>query len=320
MQAVGHTPLVRLNRLGSGLGASLLAKVESFNPGGSVKDRIALAMLEDAEQKGFKPGATIIEPTSGNTGIGLAMAAAIRGYKAVFVMPDKMSVEKERLLKAYGAQVIRTASDVAPDDARSHVSVAKKLVQDTPNSFSPNQYFNPSNPQAHYETTGPEIWEATQGKITHLIAGMGTGGTISGIARYLKEKNPVVKVIGVDAVGSLFYGRFYGQTEIVQPYRVEGIGDDFMPGTLDFGQVDEVVQVGDKEAFLMARRLAREEGILAGGSSGAALYAALKVSAGLGPESVIVVLLPDSGRNYLSTIFNDEWMKKSGYLQDEFEI
>ena len=294
---------------------SVFAKVECLNPGGSTKDRIGIRMIEDAERSGFlKPGGTIVEPTSGNTGVGLAMAAAIKGYKTIFVMPDKMSAEKESLLRAYGAEVIRTPTNVSPEDARSYYSVAKRLAKEIPGAFSPNQYYNKNNPQAHYETTGPEIWRDTGGEITHFVAGMGTGGTISGVARFLKEKNPEIKIIGADPEGSIYSGEFSGQKEEVRPYKTEGIGEDFLPGTMDLRLVDRVITVPDKDAFLTARRLAMEEGLLVGGSSGAAVFAALKLAGELGKEAKIVVLLPDTGRNYLSTIFNDGWMKANGFL------
>ncbi len=306
---------MKLNRIAEGLLPSVFAKVECLNPGGSTKDRIGIRMIEDAERSGFlKPGGTIVEPTSGNTGVGLAMAAAIKGYKTIFVMPDKMSAEKESLLRAYGAEVIRTPTNVSPEDARSYYSVAKRLAKEIPGAFSPNQYYNKNNPQAHYETTGPEIWRDTGGEITHFVAGMGTGGTISGVARFLKEKNPEIKIIGADPEGSIYSGEFSGQKEEVRPYKTEGIGEDFLPGTMDLRLVDRVITVPDKDAFLTARRLAMEEGLLVGGSSGAAVFAALKLAGELGKEAKIVVLLPDTGRNYLSTIFNDGWMKANGFL------
>jgi cystathionine beta-synthase len=306
---------VKLSRIAKGLQPSLLAKVEYLNPGGSVKDRIGIRMIEVAERQGLlKPGGTIVEPTSGNTGVGLVMAAAIKGYKTIFVMPDKMSNEKEMLLRAYGAEVIRTPTNVAPEDSRSYYSVAKKLAAEIPGAFSPNQYHNVQNPQAHYETTGPEIWRDTGGKLTHFVAGMGTGGTISGVARYLKGQNPEIKVVGADPEGSIYSGEFSRQKSQARPYKTEGIGEDFIPGTMDLRLIDEVITVPDKDAFLVSRRLAREEGLLVGGSSGAAVSAALKLASRLDSSESIVALLPDTGRNYLSTIFNDNWMKENGFL------
>jgi len=308
LDLVGHTPMVRLHKVTTGLRPTILAKLEQLNPGGSVKDRIGLTMIEEAERTGqLRPGGTIIEPTSGNTGHGLAMVAAIKGYKMVFVMPDKMSAEKISLLKAYGADVVVCPTNVERSSPQSYYSVADRLAREIPGAFQPNQYFNPRNPAAHYATTGPEIWEQTEGRVTVFVAGMGTGGTISGVAKYLKEKNPAVHVVGADPEGSLYSGP-------IAPYKVEGVGEDFMPGTMDIKIVDEIVQVTDKESFVAARRLAREEGILVGGSSGLALHAALKVAAERGPDEVIVVLFPDTGRNYLSKFFNDEWMRQNGYL------
>jgi cystathionine beta-synthase len=307
LDLVGNTPLVRLQKVTAGLKPTILAKLEELNPGGSVKDRIGLTMVEEAERTGqLRPGGTIIEPTSGNTGHGLAMVAAIKGYKMVFVMPDKMSAEKISLLRAYGAEVVICPTNVDRDSPQSYYSVADRLAREIPGAFQPNQYFNPRNPEAHYRTTGPEIWEQTEGKIDAFVAGMGTGGTISGVAKYLKERKPV-HIVGADPEGSLYSGS-------IAPYKVEGVGEDFVPGTMNLEIVDQIVQVTDKESFMAARRLAREEGILVGGSSGLALHAALTVARDRGPEEVIVVLFPDTGRNYLSKFFNDEWMRQNGYL------
>jgi len=324
LETVGHTPLVQLNRVvaGAGLG-TVYAKVEFLNPGGSVKDRIALSIIEDAEQRGLlKPGGTIVEATSGNTGAGLALAAAVKGYKCVFVMPDKMSEEKVRYLRAFGARVIITPTAVTPDDPRSYYSVAKRTVAETPNSILANQYHNPANPAAHYRTTGPEIWEQTAGQIDVWIAGMGTGGTITGTARYLKERNPNLKVVGVDIVGSLLYDTWklgHVPTEpFMKTYKIEGIGEDFIPSTLDLSLIDEVVQVDDRESFLMARRLVREEGIFSGGSSGSAVAGLLKskIVQGLRADQTAVVLLPDSGDRYLSKLYDDNWMRENGFLSN----
>ena len=254
MQAVGNTPLVRLSNLAKDLKATIYLKLEFMNPGGSVKDRIGAKMIEDAEKRGLlRPGGIIVEPTSGNTGVGLAMAAALKGYKIIFTMPDKMSKEKELLLRAYGAEIIRTPTNVAPDDPKSYIQVAKNLAMKLPNTWMPNQYFNPNNPLAHYETTGPEIWRQSDGKVTHVIAGMGTGGTITGIAHFLKEKNPDVKIIGVDPEGSMYHHEFYGTKGDVHSYKVEGIGEDFIPATIDLSIVDEIVTVTDEEAFKAAK-------------------------------------------------------------------
>jgi cystathionine beta-synthase len=300
--------MVRLHKVTAGLKPTILAKLEELNPGGSVKDRIGLTMIEEAERTGqLRPGGTIIEPTSGNTGHGLAMVAAIKGYKMVFVMPDKMSAEKISLLKAYGAEVVVCPTNVERESPQSYYSVADRLTREIPGAFQPNQYFNPRNPEAHYQTTGPEIWQQTEGRISVFVAGMGTGGTISGVARYLKEHKPDVHIVGADPEGSLYSGR-------IAPYKVEGVGEDFMPGTMDIKIVDRIVQVTDKQAFIAARRLAREEGILVGGSSGLALHAAIEVARDRDPDDVIVVLFPDTGRNYLSKFFNDEWMRQNGYL------
>ena len=315
---LGETPLVRLNRVSRDIQAQLIAKVEFFNPGGSVKDRIGLAIIEDAERSGkLKPGGTIVESTSGNTGVGLAIAAAIKGYKCIFVLADKQSEEKRSLLRSFGARVVVCPTAVEPDDPRSYYSVAKKLVAETPNCILANQYHNPVNPQVHYQTTGPEIWRQTAGTITHFVATMGTGGTISGTARYLKEQNQNVQVVGVDPVGSILYDYFKtGKMVEAHSYRVEGFGEDFIPSATDFSVINDMVQVTDRESFQMTRRLVREEGIFCGGSSGSAVAGAIKyIQANqLGPDARVIVLLPDSGSRYLSKIFNDDWMRENGYL------
>jgi cystathionine beta-synthase len=309
LDLVGNTPLVRLNKVTEGLRPLILAKLEQLNPGGSVKDRIGLSMLEDAEGRGLlRPGGTIVEPTSGNTGHGLAMAAAIKGYKMIFVMPDKMSAEKISLLRAYGAEVVICPTNVERESPQSYYSVADRVTREVPGAFQPNQYFNPRNPEAHYRTTGPEIWRQTDGRITTFVAGVGTGGTITGVGKYLKEQNPAVRVIGADPEGSIYSGE-------IAPYKVEGVGEDFWPGTFDREIVDEFIQVTDRECFVAARKLARQEGILVGGSAGLALHAAIQVAVDSKPDDVIVVLLPDTGRNYLSKFFSDEWMRQNGYLQ-----
>ncbi|HRF47705.1 MAG TPA: cystathionine beta-synthase [Anaerolineales bacterium] len=319
LSTIGATPLVRLNRLARGLAATLLAKVEFFNPGGSVKDRIALNIIEDAEQAGrLKPGGTVVEATSGNTGVGLAIVCAIKGYKSIFVMPDKMSQEKIRLLRAYGAKVIITPTAVAPDDPRSYYEVAKRIVNETPNSILANQYHNPENPRSHYLTTGPEIWDQTEGKVTDVIIGMGTGGTITGVGRFLKERNPRIRIVGVDPYGSLLYethklGHLPDDPH-PKTYKTEGIGEDFLPSSLDLSVVDTVIQVSDKESFLMTRRLTREEGVFAGVSSGSAVAAALRYCRDLSSDRLVVVILPDAGSRYLSKAFDDDWMRENGFL------
>jgi cystathionine beta-synthase len=310
LEAVGHTPLVRLHRVTAGLRPTILAKVETLNPGGSVKDRIGLRMIEDAERSGrLKPGGTIIEPTSGNTGHALAIAAALKGYRMIFVMADKQSPEKIALLRAYGAEVVVCPTAVPRDSPESYYSVAERLSHEIPGAFQPNQYFNQANPKAHYETTGPEIWEQTDGSIDVFVAGLGTGGTMTGTARYLKEKKPSVMTVGADPEGSLYSG------DTVRPYKVEGIGEDFIPGTIDLKLIDRIIQVSDRDSFLLARRITREEGILVGGSAGTAMKAAIEVARELDEQKLMVVVLPDTGRNNLSKIYSDEWMRQNGYLE-----
>jgi cystathionine beta-synthase len=322
LDTIGNTPLVRLNKLARGIRPAVAVKVEFLNPGGSVKDRIGVAMIEDAERRGLlKPGGTIVEPTSGNTGMGLAIAAAIKGYKCIFVMPDKMSEEKIRALRAFGARVVITPTAVEPDDPRSYYSVSKRLAEETPNAFLAGQYWNPANPDAHYRSTGPELWQQTAGKLSVFVAGMGTGGTISGTGKYLKERNPGVKVVGADPVGSLYTEYFRtGHLGEAHGYKVEGVGEDFLPTTMDFKVVDDVVQVSDRESFLTTRRLVREEGIFCGGSCGLAVAGALKwlrspAAEHLTEDDLVVVLLPDSGSRYLSKIFDDNWMRENGFLE-----
>jgi cystathionine beta-synthase len=310
VEMIGNTPLVRLRNVAEGIPATVLAKVEYVNPGGSVKDRIALRMIEEAEKAGLlQPGATIVEPTSGNTGIGLALVAQLRGYRCVFVCPDKVSEDKRNVLRAYGADVVVCPTAVAPEDPRSYYSVSDRLSRDIPGAWKPDQYANPNNPLSHYESTGPELWQQTEGQITHFVAGIGTGGTISGVGRYLRQvSNGGVKIIGADPEGSVYSGG------TGRPYLVEGVGEDFWPQTYDRDICDEIVEISDKESFAMTRRLAREEGLLVGGSCGMAVVAALRVARRAGPDDVVVVLLPDGGRGYLSKIFNDEWMARYGFL------
>ncbi len=315
LDVIGNTPLVRLNKVSHGLKPTILAKLENLNPGGSVKDRIGVVMIEEAERKGLlRPGGTIIEPTSGNTGVGLAMVASVKGYKMIFVMPDKMSEEKRAILRAYGAKVVVTPTNVPAESAEHYTKVAERLARETPHAYMPNQYENRANPDAHYRTTGPEIWRQTEGKVDVFVCGMGTGGTITGIGRFLKEKKKGLKVVGADPEGSIFYSRFHRQKEQPHQYKVEGIGEDFMPGTLDMSIVDDVMQISDTDAFQMARRLAQEEGILVGGSGGTAVQAALRVAERLDERKTIVTLLPDTGRNYLSKLFSDKWMREQGFL------
>jgi cystathionine beta-synthase len=319
LDLVGNTPLVRLSRVTRDIGPLdrqplILAKLEAMNPGGSVKDRIGLPMIEAAERDGLlRPGGTIIEPTSGNTGHGLAIAAALKGYRCIFVMADKQSTEKQALLRAYGAEVVLCPTNVAPDSPESYYSVAARLARDIPGAFKPDQYWNQENPRAHEQTTGPELWRQTDGRLTHFVASVGTGGTISGTAHHLKARNPAIQIVGADPEGSVLSG------DVARPYLTEGVGEDFLPGTYDSSVIDRWVRVSDRDAFAAARRLTREEGILSGGSCGTALVAALAVARDLtaapeGHEAVVVVLLPDSGRNYLSKLYNDEWMRVNGLL------
>jgi len=318
-QLVGHTPLVKLNGVTESIRALILAKLEFLNPGGSVKDRMAFFMLKQAEKNGeLKPGGTIVEATSGNTGVAVAMYAAIKGYKAIFTIPDKMSQEKINVLKVFGAQVIVTPTDVLPDSPQSYYELAKRIAKQTPNSYLIGQYQNQNNPLAHYETTGPEIWEQTEGKIDYFIAGIGTGGTMSGTARYLKEKKKTIQAIAVDPEGSVYYDYFKTKNLITpHPYLVEGIGEDMLCQTLHWDVIDDVIQVTDQKAFLMARELAKKEGIFAGGSSGAAVWAALEVAKKLDEGKTLVVILPDSGTRYLSKVYNDDWMKKNAFIPEK---
>ncbi|HSE33751.1 MAG TPA: pyridoxal-phosphate dependent enzyme [Pyrinomonadaceae bacterium] len=316
---IGRTPLVRLNQLASGVKAKILAKMENLNPGYSVKDRIGVAMIEAAEREGIlKPGGTIIEATSGNTGIGLALAAAVKGYKCIFVMTDKASVEKSRYLKALGADVVITPVSAKPGTPDHYVSTARRIAAETPNSFYPDQYSNPANPEAHYRTTGPELWEQTEGKITHFVAGLGTGGTISGTGRFLKEKNPAIRIIGADPYGSIF--KTYKETgKIVEatPYLVEGIGQEIVPPNVHIKYVDEVVNVTDRDSFEMSRMLGRTEGIFCGGSTGTNLAAALRVASTLDENAVVVFIVCDTGEHYLTKHHSDEWLKEKRLLEPQ---
>jgi cystathionine beta-synthase len=310
---IGETPVVRLSRLDPELRTPLVAKVEFVNPGGSVKDRPAVSMIEAAERDGLlTPGGTLVEPTSGNTGLGLAMVAALRGYRVIAVMPDKMSREKIDTLRAFGAEVVVCPTAVEPDSPQSYYRVADRLTEEIDGAFQPNQYYNPANPEAHYRTTAPELWRQTGGKVTHLVIAVGTGGTITGVGRYFKEQNPEVQVVGADPEGSIYSGG------PVHPYRVEGIGEDFWPETLDPELIDRYVTVSDRDSFLLARRLVAREGIFAGGSTGTALCAALAVARELDdPEALVATIIPDGGRPYVSKVFNDSWMREHGYLGDE---
>jgi cystathionine beta-synthase len=316
LEAIGNTPIVKINKITEGLGHQFFAKLEFTNPGGSVKDRIALAIIEDAEKKGLlKPGGTIVEATSGNTGVGLAMVAAIKGYKSVFVMPDKISEEKRALLRAYGAQVVITPTGLEPDDPGSHYSVAKKIAAETKGAYLTNQYHNPANPEVHLNVTGPEIWNQMNGDLTAFVAGAGTGGTISGVGAYLKKQNPQIKVILADPYGSILTDLVkYGK--VINPphsYDVEGVGEDMLPDNVHLRVIDDAVQVTDKEAFTMTHRLVKEEGICAGPSSALALVAAIKWAKGVSTPQKILVVFPDHGRAYLSKAFNQEWLDKKGY-------
>lgn len=315
LELVGKTPLVYLNKIVPQEGARVAAKLEFFNPGGSVKDRIGMHMIRDAMERGvLKPGGTIIEPTSGNTGLGLAMVANIYGFKTIAVMPDKVPVDKIRLLEAYGVQCVTCPTDVEPEDPRSYYETSKRLHRETPNSFLPQQYYNPKNPEAHYLTTGPEIWQDTDGKLAAFVCGCGTGGTITGTGKYLKEKNPKIQIIGIDTVGSVIKGYFEtGKIEGAHSYLIDGIGEDFIPGVYNFEYIDEVIQIPDPEAYHITMRLAREESIFVGSSGGAAVAGAIQVAKRLTPQDLIVVLLPDTGTRYLSKL-NTEWLSAKGLL------
>lgn len=318
LETIGNTPLVKLNKLVENIPATVLAKIETFNPGNSIKDRMAIKMIEDAEKDGrLKPGGTIIEGTSGNTGMGLAIAAVVKGYKCIFTTTDKQSKEKVDALKALGAEVVVCPTDVDPEDPRSYYSVSSRLEKEVPNSWKPNQYDNPSNAQAHYESTGPEIWEQTEGKITHLVVGVGTGGTICGTGKYLKEKNPNIKIWGIDTYGSVF--KKYKETGVfdkneIYPYVTEGIGEDFLPANVDFSIIDYFEKVTDKDAAIMTREISRKEGIFVGNSAGAAMAGLMQMANKLTKDDVVVVIFHDHGTRYLGKMFNDDWMRMKGYL------
>lgn len=320
LETIGQTPLVKINKITQDVPATVLAKIESFNPGNSIKDRMALKMIEDAEKAGLlKPGGTIVEGTSGNTGMGLAMAAVIKGYKCIFTTTDKQSKEKIDALKAFGAEVIVCPTDVDPEDPRSYYSVSSRLVEETPNAWKPNQYDNLSNTQANYEQTGPEIWEQTEGKVTHLVVGVGTGGTICGTGKYLKEKNPDIKVWGIDSYGSVF--KKYKETGIfdkneIYPYITEGIGEDFLPKNVDFDVIDYFEKVSDKDGAIMTMELARKEGIFVGNSAGAAMAGVMQLKDRLKEDDVVVVIFHDHGSRYMGKMFNDDWMKEKGFVRD----
>lgn len=315
LDAIGNTPLVRLHRIGAGLPAAIYAKVEAINPGGSQKDRVAVSMVRDATERGLlKPGGTIVEATAGNTGTGLAMVAAVHGYRCIFAVPDKMSREKVDLLRAFGAEVVVTPTNVPPDSPESYNSVADRIARETPGAWRAGQFSNPANPAAHFWGTGPEIWKDTGGRVDAFVAGVGTGGTLTGIGAYLKQRDPAIRVVGADPKGSILSGDEPGS------WQVEGIGEDFFPDTFDSSLVDDWVRVSDAESFAMARRLAREEGILAGGSSGTALHAAVVTARRMRSGSAVVVLLPDTGRNYLTKLHSDEWMAQQGYRIDDHAV
>ena len=320
LETIGNTPLVQLNSIVKGVPATVLAKIETTNPGNSIKDRMALKMIEDAERSGLlKPGGTIIEGTSGNTGMGLALAAIVKGYKLICTLADKQSKEKVDALRAFGAEVIVCPTNVEPEDPRSYYSVSSRLEREVPNSWKPNQYDNLSNTQAHYEQTGPEIWEQTEGKITHLVVGVGTGGTISGTAKYLKEKNPAIKIWGIDTYGSVF--KKYKETgefdkNEIYPYVTEGIGEDFLPANVDFSLIDRFEKVTDKDAALMTREIARKEGIFAGNSAGSAVAGLLQLKDELKASDVVVIIFHDHGTRYLGKMYNDDWLRAQGYLED----